>query len=397
MKKFPDSALYFLIFLLSVSLFYHFTVSIPKLPIAGTDFTAFLTGAQMIKEGKGKLLYDLKSQRATQQEIIKPIWPYEKRLLPFRSLPFVGFFFLSFSYFNLILSYKLFVVFNLVLLFLFILLSTRLFEAINKSKAWLLIPLVYIPVLHTLVQGQISLILTLNLLFIYQFIKLKKSFIAGILYSLLLLKPQYLIIFPFLFILTKNKHRFISGALLSFSILLLISGWVSGPAALLNYPAFILSTENPHHRTYANHMGSLNSLLSLPFLSLSPFSILIFNGLLYLFFLVLFIQRYRLIGFEQSFAAAVLLSMLFAIHVLSPDWALLLIPTYLMTNQSLTKNDHKAIPILVFSVIFISTSALFSNRMVAVIFLVFLAIILLFYQPIKNIESVTKKNQWRIS
>ena len=285
----------------------------------------------------------------------------------------------------------------LSILFLFILLSTRLFEAINKSKAWLLIPLVYIPVLHTLVQGQISLILTLNLLFIYQFIKLKKSFIAGILYSLLLLKPQYLIIFPFLFILTKNKHRFISGALLSFSILLLISGWVSGPAALLNYPAFILSTENPHHRTYANHMGSLNSLLSLPFLSLSPFSILIFNGLLYLFFLVLFIQRYRLIGFEQSFAAAVLLSMLFAIHVLSPDWALLLIPTYLMTNQSLTKNDHKAIPILVFSVIFISTSALFSNRMVAVIFLVFLAIILLFYQPIKNIESVTKKNQWRIS
>lgn len=354
-----------------MALFYYFVILIPKPLIIGSDFTAYLTGAQIIKEGKGNLLYDLKSQLKTQQEIIQPFWSYEKGLLPFRYLPFVGVFFLPFTFFNLILGFKLFATFNLFLVILFILLSAKFFKNINQHKIWLLVPLIFIPVFHTISLGQTSLILTLSLLLIYQSIKSKKPFTAGLLCGLLLFKPQYLTILPFLFLLTNNKQRFIFGILLSFLALLSISIWTSGLDTLLKYPSLVLSTETPFYGARAHQMFSLNTLLSSPALSLSPFKIFIINGLLYLFFLLIFIKRHKSVSFDQSFASATIFSLLFAIHVLSQDLVLLLVPAYLMANHPF---------ILLFTLILISLSAAVLKGGLAVLILLLLAIGLLFYQ-----------------
>ena len=63
----------------------------------GSDFVSFLTGASVIRAGKGNQLYDLVTQFSFQQALLAQEISTDF-LLPFRNLPFVAFFFLPFLY-----------------------------------------------------------------------------------------------------------------------------------------------------------------------------------------------------------------------------------------------------------------------------------------------------------
>lgn len=318
----------FFISLIVSTLYSIFTL--PRFMVASSDFVSFPTGALLIKAGKGELIYDLQTQFFYQQYLTDYARDW---LLPFRSPPVVALAFIPLTYFPLILAYKLFAAFNLFILFLFTFFSGRIFPKIKKFKFWPFLPFIYLPSLKTIMLGQLSIILSLVLLFIYKSAKSKKSLLVGLLAGLIFLKPQYLIAIPFFFLLVPDRRRFILGFLLSFSSLALLSISVSGVNSLLAYLPFAIQTEITTFGSRAYHMYTFYSLLRfLPF-SLSSFSRFLINGVFYLLALLLFAKRKRKLGPDKSFILAILFSILFSVHCLDHDLSFLLIPIFILLNQ----------------------------------------------------------------
>jgi hypothetical protein len=309
-------------------LFYAFFAADPEIT-AETDFINYLTGANLIREGRGQLIYDLKTQSLVQKEIIKPY--VNPSILPFRSLPFVGLLFLPFSYFNFVQGYKLFVIFNLLVLTFFTYLSGRLFPKIKKYKFWLLIPFVFLPSVKAIILGQVTPLLLLLFLFLYVLVRSKKSLAAGAVCALLLARPQYLIMSPFIFLLAEKKRRFAAGFFLSSAFLIVISVLLSGLDTILDYPSFLLSTEGAIFGSKVPGMFAVNSVL-VSFLD--HHYALFANGLLYLLAFFVYLKNYKLIGYEMSFVSAVLFTLLFAVHVLGHDLTILLIPVFVLLKTN---------------------------------------------------------------
>ena len=68
-----------------------------------SDFAQFMTGANIIKDGKTELLYDYETQQIYQTEVINHYIPL-KQLRAFRSFPFVAYGFIPLSGFDFLLG-----------------------------------------------------------------------------------------------------------------------------------------------------------------------------------------------------------------------------------------------------------------------------------------------------
>lgn len=310
--------------------------------IAESDFVSYLTAATIIRQGEGARIYDINLQTSVQQGITKP---HKKAgLLPFRNLPAVAFLFTPWTYLSLEEGYRLFALLNLSLLGLFTFLLTKVFKSITKLKFWYLLPFIFLPSIHTLLQGRIPIFMSLIVLGIYISIGSKRQFAAGIFSGLILLNPQYALITPFVYLFVKNKPRFLIGFLFSLVSILLVSVYLSGLDSLLSYPQFLLLTERASFGSPPSHVFGLTSaLVSLPlFSSFSYRDILILNGGLYLVVLFLFFERYKLVRLSQTFASATLFSLVFSPHVLVHGLTILLVPIFIFLNEFFRlKGDKK--------------------------------------------------------
>lgn len=310
--------------------------------VTSSDYIAYLTGGLMVRKGAGEAIYDLESQFAHQLEAIKP---YERTgVLPFRYPPFVAIPFLPFSILPVVIGYRLFAGLNFLALGLFAWLSAKIFGKLNSFRFWYLLPLVYFPAVFTILLGQTSIILLIVFLFLYYYLEKKKSLLAGMLSPLLLFKPQYIVSFPFFFLLARNRGRFLAGFLLTLFALTAISIYTSGTEELLGYPSFLFLSERTTLGSQTHHMFTLQAFLSaLPLISTLSYRVLLaVNGALYLLVLYLFWRKQKQISFEQSFIASSLLFPLFAIHVLGHDLSLLLVPIFIFLSAAARqKTSHK--------------------------------------------------------
>ncbi len=153
-------------------------------------------------------------------------------------------------------------------------------------------------------------------------------------WGLILLKPQYLLATAFFFILAKNKRRFVLGFLLSAVILTGISIAISGIDVLVEYPRFLMFTENNDYGSPVLRMFNLVAV-SRWFVSLFGFgymAAIILLLIVYLVFLFLFNKAHKRLGVKQCFMIGVIFSLLFGIHVYDHDWSLLLLPMFFLGN-----------------------------------------------------------------
>lgn len=339
---------FFVSMILGILFYLFFGVS--RTVAVGSDLVSYLTGAMVIRQGKGEMIYDLSTQFSFQQEIARP--SVKKNLLPFRSPPVVGLIFVPFTYSSLVQAYKLFALFNLLILVLFTFFSVKIFKKIINYKLWAFIPFIFVPAVHSMLAAQISLILMLLYLFLYKFIKSEKSQAAGVLCGLLLLKPQYIISLPFFFLLSKDRRRFIIGFISSFLLLVLVSVYVSGMGSILNYPQFLLFTESSVFGSRAQEMFSVGAIFlsNLHISSLGLYGVLAFNAGLYFTALFIFVKRYKLVSFDQSFITATLFSLVFAIHVLSHDLTSLLVPVFVLLNRVAALEARRTNSVVFFTV-----------------------------------------------
>jgi hypothetical protein len=299
--------------------------------ILGTDYISYYNGSKIIAEGRGKELYIHQDNSL-------------------RTLPISGLYYLPFTYFALIKSYHLFVLFNEILLIFLLFLIYKYFFKDLISDVWLfsrpgyliIFSLLLFPVFSALGNGSLGIVMAIFLLSSFIFLREEKYYLSSLFLALFIVtKLQYLTIVPFLLLIVKNKKFYLG--LYAFSVLLiLVNMAVSGAGFLWRYVPFLISTETASFTSSPVRMYSIFGILR----SIFGFSVntgLIINAIIYAFVFVYFYLLFKKVSnranSELFLATSVMLSVIFAVHVLFQDLALLILPGmflyrgYLMTNS----------------------------------------------------------------
>lgn len=365
-----------------------------------SDFISYYTAASILKDGKGTDLYNIQEQDT-----------YEKRLvnlhgahLPYRYLPFVAVVFRPFANLSFIQGFVVFTLLNIGILVWYILTAEKVFTRFKHPAFLSAIVLCYIPNLQTILGGQISLIISLLILFIYLSLKNKKNFLTGILTGFMLVKIQYIIIIPFLFFLVKKKRQFLGGLCISLGIILAVSLWVTGFEGLSKYPSFLLATERPEYSTWYWHSFAFYSFIrSLPFFNtLNLPTLLAINMAFYVGFLILFIKKIKNKTLEQSFSLAIIATFLFSVHALRQDLTLLMTPIFIFLNLStIVKGDQRRTTLIQASVLYLlffflaltkSLLGEFNWSALALIWVLWAGFSFNIHLKLKNTTTVAKKD-----
>jgi len=383
----------FLVLYLVFILVYYLIFLAHPLNTIGSDLISFLTGAEIVKEGKGELLYNLQTQYGYQLEVIKP---YQKsNLLPFRGLPFLAFLFIPLTYFPLFTAYKLFIIVNTLVLVTFLMLSSRFFKFLNDKKLFYLLPLSFFPVVTSIVIGQYVTFLLLIIFFIYSYLKDDRPFYAGILGGLLLIKPQFLLLVPFLILITKGKTKFIFGFLSSSAAIFLFSLLLFKGEFVSSYLSFLSQTETPAFGSRYWHMFSFYGALQSLFPLVDRNIFLVLNGFLYVFSLYLFNRKISNLTFDRLFSIGILFTSVFSLHTLVHDLIVFLIPIFILLSELFSQKTKSQVKFylrtILITLYFLPLIILSGRASISALVILFIAFLLLFPKSNSNILVAIQK------
>ena len=322
--------------------------------VIASDLVSFLTGAKIVRNGEGRLLYDLYEQFKYQLDVIAPLT--KGNLLPFRGLPVTAFLFIPLTYLPLRTSYNIFLLINILAIYILAKNLVKSFD-LRKWEKFALFILAFWPSVSSLILGQYTPFLALILLFIYSSLKNKKDFYAGLLSGLLLLKPQTILITPFLYFYEK-KINYLLGLILSTTALLLVSLVIVGPDVLASYFTFLELTENSFYGSRPFHMFSLFASLKTLFPLMSNKFFYFVNAFFYLTSLVVLIKRRP--KFNDFFLLAVIITLILSTHSLVHDLIILLIPISILLRKYL-KKPTSSLKVLIIILYALPLVVLFGN------------------------------------
>ncbi len=202
--------------------------------LGSLDYRVYLTSGKLLLNGAGAQFYDLPTQFAVQ----RGLWPEmtsQKQLLPFLAPPFVAVLFAPLAALPIFWGYVVWTIFNAALLWF---IARGLLEILDLSGGKRLVALglmlTFAPVLFTVMQGQVSLLVVLAWLQSYRAAKANRDFGAGIWFSLALIRPQ-LAILPLLIFALKGRWKIGGGFALGALILGAISLAIVGFDGLMRY------------------------------------------------------------------------------------------------------------------------------------------------------------------
>ena len=293
-----------------------------------TDLVNFLTGAKIIAKGMPVDLYNNETQLIYQNIITDP--NIRNIPLPFRNIPLMGLVYVPFTYVSLKTATMCIFAINIGM---FIALN-KIFEnkVWKKSMNWefWVVVLLFWPFIATLLAGQYMGLMLIIITAIYFSLKGNRHFLTGVLTSLLWMRPQLILMLPFLFTYVRNKKTFSSGFFVSTLFIFLVNVFISDISTLAKYPKFVMSVENTFFEERISRITSVYFLFKDMFPSLAGINLMIINMVLYLFLFAIFHKRTKHLSLEINFIVIILTTVLFSIHVLSHDQLLLLIPIYLI-------------------------------------------------------------------
>lgn len=315
-----------------------------------TDLVSFITGAKIISSGKAGFLYDLDTQQSYQDIVTAP---YKLKLIPYRNPPVLAFFHIPISFMPLNSAYK---VYTLVLLSITVIVSWLSKKAfVNTGKSfWFVLPFIFFPSFVAIYSGQNSTSLILTFILIYYFLRKKTYFITGIITGLLFMKFQYLVIFPYLYFLIKNKKRFLIGFLVSSTLVILGSLYIFGLGFFREYLTMLIATENPVYSTRSETMFTLFSSLT-QITSLAKHDLFWINFIIYSLSVLYFYKNYMKFSLEINFAVLSFLTLTFCVHGGNIDIALLIVPLLLLIDVYRGSKKHYLENILVIFIVIFST------------------------------------------
>ncbi len=215
---------------------------------AAWDFLSLYTGARMVLEGHGDLLYNRAAQLEYQERLIAP-----RRVasggLPFYYPPQVLPFLLPFSLGSLSLGYILWLLFSLLLVVVLLFLSWRYLGIGREGRLTFALAVVsFYPLSNHLMQGQTTLLVVLGFMLTLMLLRKGREVGAGLALSLGSIKPP--LILPLLLVLLgKRRWRVLAGFLLGVGFLLLPTWPFLNLSAPLDYvltTVFYLGTQEKY-------------------------------------------------------------------------------------------------------------------------------------------------------
>jgi hypothetical protein len=294
-----------------------------------TDLINFLTGAKIIKEGAIGNLYNTVTQLEYQNGIVGA----ENRtfLLPFRNFPITAIPYIPLLNLSLKESFVFVFCINIMLSLTFHFLFTRSFPKTVKSGYLLLLAVFFYPSVSNLIAGQHTGLILLILLFIFLYTRKQASFVAGILTSLLAIKPQYLLFAPFSLFAVKNKKSYSAGFIVGVSVFVLLNLLIAKNfRVFFDYPKFLLLTENPDFGSRPYQLFTFAGVINQVFPKINSTVVIFVNFLAYLS--VIFLVLKKRIGrrLNDIFIIGILTTTLFSVHALSHDLIVFLLPIYFL-------------------------------------------------------------------
>ncbi|MBN1162170.1 DUF2029 domain-containing protein [Patescibacteria group bacterium] len=292
--------------------------------LLSSDFIALYTGSKIISESRSGQLYNLSIQEQTKLSLdgVNPEFMFS-----YRNPPVVAFVLQPLTFFNAFGAYRIFFVINLCLSLLFLF---CLFKRSNLPDYFMILLILYLPFNTALLSNQLSPLLALLYLFIWFNIKEKRDLLVGILSGFLFLKPQHMMLIPFVFILSNKKLDFLKGLVPVMSILFVLSCIVWGGWFVTDYLVFLLRSEAPELGSPVVYGFSLVSLSGLIKTSYYKFSYIVLLGLSFLlyFFICLYYLtlRKKNVSSESLFVISIVFSLCLNPHIMGSDLILLIIP-----------------------------------------------------------------------
>lgn len=311
-----------------VSIVFLLIFFLPKSTLYSTDLVSFLTGARIISSGNGQRLYDISYQYDIQKHITEN--RFEGRmLLPYLYFPLNAFLFIPFLSFSLEVGYRIFVCLILCGFGLLALKFKRLFK-IKDFFQILLLFVLYLPNFASIFAPQFSVIIIFIFLYLYLSFKNNEALKSGIFSSLLFIKPTFLIAIPFLFLLSKEKRKFVTTFLISAGVLGVLNIYLGGLQILVSYPSFLSFTDRPEFGNRPEYSFGILSFLK-SFDVLSELQFITVWGILYGSALHFFNKILAKIKLEQSFSLILFLTTLLSLHLLLHDMSVLILIPFLIS------------------------------------------------------------------
>lgn len=318
-----------------------------------SDFIAYSVGARMVLDGQGKNLYDLKLQTAYWDTFLEPFGmsrtgPY---ILPYLAPPLTALLFIPYLFIPLTARIPIAIAVNTMLILAGTLIVGK--TARNLKLALLVVfSSWFVWVCVWQIQPTAWLFLVTALL--YWSLDRKNFALAGLLCAFYIIKPQYLIIAPLIFLLMGKNTTFVKSFLLSLLTLIALSLLISGPRTLfIDYPKLLTATDNPN---YGNRWYEMYSVQQITyrfsrFFTESKIPPLIVGVVFYLWWL------FKINGFMSLkkptidlFPLTIMVSLLSAYHVLTQDMCIFTIAAILLLMKN-TKLKHSYLKVLLLSLL----------------------------------------------
>ena len=301
-----------------------------------SDFTAYLTGAEIIKAGKVRELYSLETQNEFQEKLIGNEM---NGVLSYRNPPLVALLYLPYTYIEPVTAFKI----NfLVQLLLIVLLAGFISRTLKTGINTFLIALVFLPTALQLYLGQIAPVIGIILTAIFLSLKKDKFVYAGLLSGLLLLKPQYLIAIPYILVIAQNRPRFLKGLIPSLLGITVLNILLYGYKFLVDYPIFLTQSESRTTGTDLlsnyNLLGVREFLIQTMNISISIRAVLVITAVIYAFSLYYLYKNYRKTTLIISFSSIIIWLIPLSVHTMITDLIFLLIPLMSLIGIRHTNN-----------------------------------------------------------
>lgn len=302
------------------------------------DFSEFYAAGQMVREGAGARLYDLRTQAEFQLRVA-PVHAFYLRP-PFEALLFVPFTFLSYK-----AAYAAWVITSFTILAgacRLIVKNTNVLEAMLQytrgipvdSGLLLVIFLFFEPTMDCFLIGQDSMLMLLVYTLVFCSLKRGREIDAGAVLACGLFKFHLVLPFVAIFAL-RRRTLFLLGFAVVALILAAISLLVSSPSALISYPhMFFESGARQLMGFQPEYAANIRGLVYLVGSKKMPTALTgSIVGALSVFLLWTTATTWTDQEFELSFSAAVLATLLTGFHSFVYDLSLLLLPVAIAIGE----------------------------------------------------------------
>jgi hypothetical protein len=228
----------FLVAMLGTHLFFLWTVR-SRIAKGDPDFTAFYTAGELLREGRGRELYDAQAQLQLQQAFASDS-DIRHGALPYIHPPFEALIFVPLTFLPYLSAFALWNLVNLGMLVAISILLRGALDALRDVPVWewVLAVLAFFPVFANLLQGQDAILLLLVSVLAYRSLQSNADFTAGCWLGAGIFR--YHLAIPLVLILVLwGRRKLAAGFATVSSAAVLLSFAIVGWSGALKYPAYM--------------------------------------------------------------------------------------------------------------------------------------------------------------